>query len=164
MIVNQRMLDMDNQLAALTASIWALYEVVLGAGRGSALLPLCHDEARLHVDSLISEGFRHGALAALMSVGSHYNGVDFEVVGRGNALGRSVSDVGRDHSSSASIFRGVRFCRGLLGLFEWLICNGHVWFLCGGQAINAFFCHLVAFSLSFLFELECASSPLVPCS
>ena len=105
---------------------------MLGVDRGSALLPLRLDEVYLHVDSLISKGFCRGALVALTSVESHYNGVDFEVVGRGNALGRSVSDVGRDHSSSASIFRGVRFCRGLLGLFEWLICNGHVWFLCRG--------------------------------
>ena len=54
---------------------------MLGAGRGSAQLPLCLDEARLHVDSLISKGFHHGTLATLMSVGSHYNGIDFEVVG-----------------------------------------------------------------------------------
>ena len=70
--VNQRMLEIDNQIATLTAFGRALCEVVLGAGRRSA---------RLHVDSLISEGFHHGALAALTSVGSHYNGVDFEVVG-----------------------------------------------------------------------------------
>ena len=52
--MNQRMLEMDNQLATLTVSGRALYEVVLGAGRGSARLPLCLDEAHLHVDSLIS--------------------------------------------------------------------------------------------------------------
>ena len=79
--MNQRMLEMDNQLAMLTASGWALCEVMLDAGRGSAQLPLCLDEARLHVDSLISKGFHHGTLATLMSVGSHYNGIDFEVIG-----------------------------------------------------------------------------------
>ena len=39
------------------------------------------DEAHLHVDSLISKGVRRGALATLTSVGSHYGGVDFDVVG-----------------------------------------------------------------------------------
>ena len=51
------------------------------------------NEARLHVDSLISEGFHCGTLAALTSVGSHYNSVNFEVVGRWHALGRFESEV-----------------------------------------------------------------------
>ena len=78
---------MDNQLATLTTFGRALCEVVLGDGRGSALLPLRLDEAHLHVDSLISEGLCCGALAALTSVSSPYNSVDFEVIGRGHALG-----------------------------------------------------------------------------
>ena len=45
------------------------------------------------MNSLISKGFHHGALVALMSVGSHYNGVDFEIVGRGHAPGRSGREV-----------------------------------------------------------------------
>jgi hypothetical protein len=39
------------------------------------------DEAHLHGDSLISEGVCHGALAALMSVGSHYGGINFDAIG-----------------------------------------------------------------------------------
>ena len=45
------------------------------------------------MDSLIFERFHCGALAALTWVGSHYNGVDFELIGRGHALGRSESEV-----------------------------------------------------------------------
>lgn len=58
---------------------------MLGGGRGSAQLSLHLDEACLHVDSLISKGVRHGAHAALVLIGSHYGGVDFEVIGRGHA-------------------------------------------------------------------------------
>ena len=35
-VVNQKMLEMDNQLAAQTTSGRALCDVVLGAGRGNA--------------------------------------------------------------------------------------------------------------------------------
>ena len=35
-VANQKMLEMDNQLAALTTSGRALYDVVLGASRGNA--------------------------------------------------------------------------------------------------------------------------------
>ena len=66
---------------------------MLGAGRGSAQLSLCLDEAHLHVDSLIYEGVHRGAHAALVSVGSHYGGVHFEIIGRGCASGRSVDDI-----------------------------------------------------------------------
>jgi hypothetical protein len=45
------------------------------------------------VDFLIPEGVRHGAHAVLVSVGSHYGGVDFEVIGRGHAPGRSEGDI-----------------------------------------------------------------------
>ena len=41
------------------------------------------DEAHLHMDSLISEGVRRGANAALTSVGSYYGDVNFDAVGRG---------------------------------------------------------------------------------
>ena len=91
--VIQRTLEMENQLAALTAFGRALCEVMLGVGRGTAHLPLCLNESCQHVDSLISEGFHRGALDALMSVGLHYNGVKFEVVGRGQSPGRSKSEV-----------------------------------------------------------------------
>ena len=59
------------------------------------------DEARLHVDSLISKGFCHGPLVTMTSVGSHYNGVDFEVIGRGHAPGRSESEVLAIESAAA---------------------------------------------------------------
>ena len=45
------------------------------------------------MDSLISKGFHRGTLAALMSVSSHYNSVNFEVIGRWHALGRFESEV-----------------------------------------------------------------------
>ena len=85
--MNQKVLEMDNQLAVLTASRWILCDVVLGTGQGSAQLASHLDEARLQVDSLISEGVRQGAHTALMSVGLHYGGVDFEAVGEGCASG-----------------------------------------------------------------------------
>jgi hypothetical protein len=66
---------------------------VLDIGLGNALLVPCLDEARLHMDSLISEGDRHGAHATLMLVGSHYGGIDFDVVGEGCGPGRSESDI-----------------------------------------------------------------------
>ena len=45
------------------------------------------------MDSLISEGVRCGIHAALMSVGSHYGGVDFDAFGQGYALGKSESNI-----------------------------------------------------------------------
>jgi hypothetical protein len=54
---------------------------MLSAGRGSAqVVPRLH-EARLQVDSLIFEGVHQGVLVTLMSVGSHYGGVDFDAIG-----------------------------------------------------------------------------------
>jgi hypothetical protein len=53
------------------------------------------------VDSLISEGVHHGAHATLVSVGSHYSGVDFEVIGRGHAPGRSEGDIIAIESATA---------------------------------------------------------------
>ena len=35
-VVNQKMLEMDNQLAVLTTSGWALCDVMLSTGRGNA--------------------------------------------------------------------------------------------------------------------------------
>lgn len=35
------------------------------------------------MDLLISEGIHSGVLAALTSVGSHYNDIDYDVVGQG---------------------------------------------------------------------------------
>ena len=86
-------LEMDNQLAALTCSGWALYDIMLYADRGNAHLVPCLNEAHLHVDSLISKEVRRGAHTALTSVGSHYGGGDFDAVGRGCAPGRSKSDI-----------------------------------------------------------------------
>lgn len=54
---------------------------MLGAGRGNARLMLCHDEARQQLDPLIFAGVQSGILAAFTSVGSHYDGVDFDTVG-----------------------------------------------------------------------------------
>lgn len=75
---------------------------MLGASWGSAQLILCLDEAHLHTDSLISEGACHGDHAALVSVGSHYNGVDFKIIRRGRALGRSEGDILAIEGATAS--------------------------------------------------------------
>lgn len=45
------------------------------------------------MDSLISKGVQCGTHAALMSVGSHYGGINFDVVGRGYAPRKSESDI-----------------------------------------------------------------------
>jgi 5,10-methylene-tetrahydrofolate dehydrogenase/methenyl tetrahydrofolate cyclohydrolase len=66
---------------------------VVDVGQVNAQLAPRLDEARLHVDSLISEGVHHGVLAVLTSIGSHYDGTDFDVVGRGCVLGRFESDI-----------------------------------------------------------------------
>ena len=54
---------------------------------------LCLDEARLQVDPLISYRIRCDIHAALTLVGSHYNGINFDAVGRGYAPGKSNSDI-----------------------------------------------------------------------
>ena len=51
---NQKVLEMDNQLAALTTFGWILCNIMLDVGQGSAQLASCLDEAYLQVDSLIS--------------------------------------------------------------------------------------------------------------
>ena len=84
---------MGSQLGALTTSGWVLYDIMLGAGRGSAQLASRLDEAHLQVDSLISKGVHRGAHAALTSVGSDHGGVNFDAVGRGCAPGRSESNI-----------------------------------------------------------------------
>ena len=84
---NQRMLEMDDQLAMLTASRRVLYDIVLGTGRWNAQLVPHLDKARLQVDSLISEGVHCGVHAALMSVSSHYGDIDFDAIGRGYVSG-----------------------------------------------------------------------------
>ena len=66
---------------------------MLGVGRGNAQLVLHLDKVRLQVGPLISEGIHYGVLAALTSVGSHYDGVDFEAVGQGYALKKSDYDI-----------------------------------------------------------------------
>ena len=74
---------------------------MLGADRGSAQLSLHLNEARLHVNSMISKGARRGAHVALVLVGSHYGGVDFEIIGRGRALRRSEGDILAIESAAA---------------------------------------------------------------
>ena len=70
-VVNQKMLELDNQLAALTTSRQALYDIVLRAGRWNAKLVLRLDEARLQVDPLIFEGICCNVHATLTSVSLH---------------------------------------------------------------------------------------------
>ena len=103
------MLEMDNQLAALTTSGWALYDVVLRAGRGNAQLVLRLDEARLQVDPLISEGIRCDIHAALTLVGSHYGSIDFDAVGRGYAPGKSDSYI---LAIGSAVARGAKVLAG----------------------------------------------------
>jgi len=92
------------QLVTLTASAQALCNTMLGIGRGNAHLALRLDEARLQVGPLISEGIHYGVLAALTSVGSHYDGIDFEAVGQGYALKKSDYDI---LAISKAVVRGV---------------------------------------------------------
>ena len=65
------------QLMTMTTFVQALYDIMLGIDRGNTQLTLCLDEAHLQVPPLISKGIHYGVLAALTSVGSHYDGVDF---------------------------------------------------------------------------------------
>ena len=80
---NQKMLEMDNQLVALTTSGQALCDVMHSAGRGNTQLVLCLDESCLQVDPPISKGIRCDVHTTLTSVDSHYGGIDFDAVGRG---------------------------------------------------------------------------------
>ena len=62
-------------------------DVVLGAGQGSTQLALRLVEARHQVDPLVSARVHSGVLAALMSVVSHYEGIDYDAVGQCNISG-----------------------------------------------------------------------------
>jgi hypothetical protein len=104
--MSRKMMEMERQLVALTISRRALGDIVLGAGQGSALLACCLDEAHFQVDSLISEGVRCGARAALTLVNSYYGDINFEAIRRGYALGKSEGDV-LDISSASATARSV---------------------------------------------------------
>ena len=56
---------------------------MLDAGLADTQLALRLDEARHRVDLLISEGIHSGALAALTSVDSHYDDIDYDAMGQG---------------------------------------------------------------------------------
>jgi hypothetical protein len=53
------------------------------------------------VDSLISKGVHHNTHVTLVLVGSHYDGVDFNVIGQGHALGRPEGDILAIESAAA---------------------------------------------------------------
>ena len=87
------MWEVAAKLVALNSLRQALCDAVLGAGWGSARLTLHHDEARHQLDSLISAGVQSGVLAALTSVGSHYEGVDYNAVGQGYSSRKSDAKI-----------------------------------------------------------------------
>lgn len=90
---DQKAHEIAAQLAMLTAFGQALCDTVLGADQGNAQLALHLDEARLQVDPLISEGVHCGVLIALTSVGSHYDGIDYDAVGQGYASKKSDDEI-----------------------------------------------------------------------
>ena len=51
------------------------------------------DEARHLVDRLVFEGVRSGVLAALTSVGSHYEGIDYDAMGQGYSSMKSDAKI-----------------------------------------------------------------------
>lgn len=77
----QRAQEATTELMALTSSRQAMYDVMVGASRGSTQLAPRLDEARYRVDLLVSAGVRSSVLTALTLVGSHYDGVDYDAVG-----------------------------------------------------------------------------------
>lgn len=81
MAAEQTVQEVATELAALNSSRQALCDAMLGASQGSARLMLRHDQAHHQMDSLISTRVQCGKLAALTSVSSLYNGMDFDVVG-----------------------------------------------------------------------------------
>lgn len=93
MAVNQKALEMGDQLAMLTAFGRALCNVMLGTGRGDSQLALHLDKAYLQVDPLIFKGVHCSIHAALMLVSSHYGGINFDAIRRGYASGKSNSDI-----------------------------------------------------------------------
>ena len=66
---------------------------MLGTGQGSSQLVLRLDEARHLVDLLVSEEDHSGMLAALTSVGSHYDGMDFDAMGQGYSSRKSHVEI-----------------------------------------------------------------------
>lgn len=89
----QRTQEVAAELAALTSSGRVMCDVMLCADRGSTQLALRLDEAHHRVDLLISVGVRSGVLAALTSVGSHYDGVDYDAVGQGYSSRKSDAEI-----------------------------------------------------------------------
>ena len=81
--MEQRAQEATTELMALTNSGQAMCDVMLGASQGSTQLALCLDEAHKQVDPLVSAGVGSSVLAALTSVGSHYEGVDYDAMGQG---------------------------------------------------------------------------------
>jgi hypothetical protein len=68
-------------------------DVVLDAGGGNAQLALRLDEAHHRVDLLIFEGIHSIVLAALMLIGSHYDGMDYNAVGQGYSSRKSDAEI-----------------------------------------------------------------------
>ena len=56
---------------------------MLDVGRESAQLASHLDEARRQVDPLMSARVQSGMLASLTSIGSHYDGMDYDAMGQG---------------------------------------------------------------------------------
>ena len=79
-------------------------DVMLGADQGSAQLALHLDEARHWVDPLVSTGVRSGVLMALMTVGSHYEGIDYDAMGQGYSSRKSDAEI---LAIGYSVARGV---------------------------------------------------------
>ena len=96
---------MDGLLASLTASGWALNDVVLGINQGNTQLVSHLDEARFQVDSLSYEGVHCGTLAALTSVSLYYGGINFDAIGQGYAPGKFESDI---LTISSAVARGAK--------------------------------------------------------
>lgn len=92
------------ELVALNSSGQALCDAVLGAGRGSARLMLCHDKAHRQLDSLVFARVRSGVLMALTSVGSLYGSMDFNAVGQGYSSRKSNAEI---HAIGNSAVRGT---------------------------------------------------------
>jgi hypothetical protein len=66
---------------------------MLGAGWGSSQLALLFDEARCLVEPLVFAGVHSGVFAALTSVGSHYDAVDYDAMGQGYSSRKSDAEI-----------------------------------------------------------------------
>ena len=93
MATEQRAQEVTTELMVLTSSGQAMCDVVLGASQGCAQLALRLDEARYRVDPLVSTGVRSGVLMALMTVGSHYEGIDYDAMGQGYSSRKSDAEI-----------------------------------------------------------------------